>query len=57
MSFLALVFGFGKPADPVSKEYIDRVIREHDRQLAELQEAVEALRSEGDDDDEDARAR
>jgi hypothetical protein len=44
MGWLKLLWGTGRPADVVSHEEFERVKREYDRKLEELDEAIHALR-------------
>lgn len=44
MGFLKLLWGEGRPPETVSQDEFDRVKAEYDRKLAELDNALHALR-------------
>lgn len=44
MGFLKMIWGNGRPPEPVSKDELDRILREYDRKLEELDTAIHALR-------------
>jgi hypothetical protein len=48
MRFLNFFFTWSRPVDPLPRREIERAIRDHDQKLKELQDAVNALRTDHD---------
>lgn len=46
MGFLTLIFGRGRPHDPIPREEVERRLREHDQKIRELDDALHALRGD-----------
>jgi hypothetical protein len=57
MGFLNFFFSWSRPIDPLSRQEIERVKTEHGKKLRELQEAVDALRRQSDDRQNDGTRR
>jgi hypothetical protein len=55
MRFLNFNFTWSRPVDPLPRREIERAIHDHDQKLRDLKEAVDALRSEHDEQSSDDR--